>query len=51
MEKVLVVGPFNSAMKAALNEALSDKFELEYITSREEYGRLILNLQGFRIII
>lgn len=40
MEKVVVVGPFNNAMRAALNDRLSDKFTLEYITSREEYGIL-----------
>lgn len=40
MEKVFVVGPFNESMKQALSDAFDDRFALEYITSREEYGRL-----------
>ena len=40
MEKVFVVGPFNEAMKQALADAFDGRFALEYITSREEYGRL-----------
>lgn len=40
MEKVLVIGPFNESMKDALARAFDQRFELEYITSREEYGRL-----------
>lgn len=40
MEKVLVIGPFNESMKKALADAFDDRFSLEYITSREEYGRI-----------
>jgi len=40
MEKLLVVGPFNDAMKQALRQAFSSDFELEYITSRGEYSKL-----------
>lgn len=40
MEKVLVIGPFNEAMKRALETSFDDHFSLEYITSREEYGRM-----------
>ena len=40
MEKVLVIGPFNAGMKNALNTAFADRFELEYITSRDQYNRL-----------
>ncbi len=40
MEKVLVIGPFNETMKNALAQSFDEGFELEYITSREEYGRL-----------
>lgn len=40
MEKVLVIGPFNEAMKRALAQSFDERFELEYITSREEYGRI-----------
>lgn len=40
MEKVLVIGPFNESMKSALAQSFDDRFSLEYITSREEYGRI-----------
>ncbi len=40
MEKVLIIGPFNEAMKAALKNSLADKFELQFITSRDEYAAL-----------
>ena len=40
MEKVLIIGPFNETMKKALENALADNFELSFITSRDEYGRL-----------
>lgn len=40
MEKVLVIGPFNDNMKKALLEAFPAEFSLEFITSRDEYGRL-----------
>lgn len=40
MEKIVVVGPFNDAMKAALNKNLADTFKLEYIGSRDEYSAL-----------
>ena len=40
MEKVLIIGPFNETMKKALENALADDFELSFITSRDEYGRL-----------
>lgn len=40
MEKVLVIGPFNESMKGALAQAFDKRFALEYITSREEYGRI-----------
>ena len=40
MEKVLVIGPFNESMKSALEQAFDGRFTLEYITSREEYGRI-----------
>lgn len=40
MEKVLIIGPFNLVMKAALNKGLEERFEMEYITSRDEYEKL-----------
>ncbi|MCD8361839.1 MAG: 2-hydroxyacid dehydrogenase [Lachnospiraceae bacterium] len=40
MEKVLVIGPFNETMRGALNRCLADDFELEFITSRDQYDRL-----------
>lgn len=40
MEKICVVGPFNPAMRKALEEAFPPGFELEYIPSYEEYPRL-----------
>lgn len=40
MEKVLVIGPFNESMKSALAQSFDGHFSLEYITSREEYGRI-----------
>ncbi len=40
MEKVLVIGPFNEEMKNSLARSFDDRFELEYITSKDEYGRL-----------
>lgn len=40
MEKVLIIGPFHEAMKAALRNSLADKFELKFITSRDEYAAL-----------
>ncbi len=41
MEKVLVIGPFNEAMKAALRDSIdATRFELEYITSRDEYEKI-----------
>ena len=40
MEKVLVIGPFNDAMKKALLESFSPEFFLEFITSRDDYDKL-----------
>lgn len=40
MEKVLVIGPFNDAMKKALLESFPPEFSLEFITSRDDYGKL-----------
>lgn len=40
MEKVLVIGPFNESMKQALAQSFDERFELEYITSRDEYDRI-----------
>lgn len=40
MEKVLIIGPFNDTMKAALKKSLADTFELQFITSREEYAAI-----------
>lgn len=41
MEKVLVIGPFNESMKQAMSDAIdATRFELEYITSRDEYDRI-----------
>lgn len=40
MEKVLIIGPFNEVMKDALKSSLADKFELQFITSRDEYSAL-----------
>ena len=40
MEKVLVIGPFNDSMKKALADAFDERFDLEYITSRDEYSRI-----------
>lgn len=40
MEKVLVIGPFNESMKSALAQAFDQRFELEYITSRDEYDQI-----------
>lgn len=40
MEKVLVIGPFNELMKHALTEAFDNRFLLEYITTRDEYGKI-----------
>lgn len=40
MEKVCVVGPFNPVMRQALQEVFPPSFELEYISSYEEYDRL-----------
>lgn len=41
MEKIVVVGPFNPSMRKALAEAIpQDAFEMEYIGSTEEYGKL-----------
>jgi len=40
MEKVLVIGPFNEGMKSALADAFPPEFALEYITGREDYGKL-----------
>lgn len=40
MERVMVVGPFNSTMREALREAFPLSFQLEYLTSYEEYDRL-----------
>lgn len=40
MEKVLIIGPFNDAMKNALKGSLADKFELKFITGRDEYDAL-----------
>lgn len=40
MEKVLVIGPFNDAMKKALLEAFPAEFTLEFITGHEDYGKL-----------
>ena len=42
MEKVLVIGPFNDAMKKALLESFPPEFSLEFITSRDDYGKLVL---------
>ena len=40
MEKVCVVGPFNAAMRAALEDAFSPDFTLAYVPSYEEYPAL-----------
>lgn len=40
MEKVLVIGPFNQGMKSALLSAFPKDFELEFIGSRDDYGKL-----------
>lgn len=40
MEKVCVVGPFNAAMRAALEDAFSPDFTLSYVPSYEEYPAL-----------
>ena len=40
MEKVVITGPFNDAMRRALEQSFPENFELEYITSREEYAKL-----------
>ena len=40
MENVLVIGPFNDAMKKALLDAFPEEFSLEFITSRDDYGKL-----------
>ena len=36
----MIVGPYNEDMKRAIRQAFLGAFELEYITSREEYCRL-----------
>lgn len=39
MEKIVIAGPFNASMKKALAEFIpSSQFEVQYITSTEEYG-------------
>ena len=40
MERVMVVGPFNSTMREALQAAFPPSFQLEYLTSYKEYGQL-----------
>lgn len=41
MEKVFIAGPFNPAMRAALEEAIpADRFELTYISDPAQYGQL-----------
>lgn len=40
MERVMVVGPFNATMRAALRGAFPASFALEFLTSYEEYDRL-----------
>lgn len=40
MEKIVVAGPFNPAMRRALADAIpQDAFEMEYIDSAEQYDR------------
>ena len=42
MEKIVIAGPFNAGMKKALEAAIpQDRFEIEYITSPEEYDRFL----------
>ena len=41
MKNVMIVGPFNPAMRSALEDALSnDKFVLKYISSSADYDKL-----------
>jgi len=40
MEKVCVVGPFNPAMRKALQEAFPAEFELDYVPAYEDFPRL-----------
>lgn len=40
MERVMVAGPFNEAMRQALEEAFPASFQLEYLTGCEQFDRL-----------
>lgn len=40
MEKVCVVGPFHPAMRKALRESFPANYDLEYVTTYEEFDRL-----------
>ena len=40
MEKIVITGPFNNEMKQALESHLADRFEIQYITTPEEFGAL-----------
>lgn len=40
MKKLCIVGPFNSAMRHAIEKRLPDDFTVEYIESRDAYAQL-----------